>query len=236
MSAADEGKPTSTCSKAQPQPTKRRPDTDLNHDNWDQEDEPEEQGEFKKATEDELKDRKILTARRKQKSAAQPSTNPFGGVNLASAFSTKSNGNDTSQNQKNPVSMFNFASLAASAQAPKFDFSCITSTTSSTGEERPLHKIESNDQSPSKEVDSTSTSPEKVKEGTENEKSSEVGSEVVSVDSSNGDTTLDKEASLIMDSNSKPEDKESEDSSGLLSYNSDETGPGDDNSNSATKT
>lgn len=48
-----------------PQPMKRRPDKDLNHDNWDQEDEPEEKGEFVKASEDSLKNRKILTARRK---------------------------------------------------------------------------------------------------------------------------------------------------------------------------
>ncbi len=48
-----------------PQPMKRRPDKDLNHDNWDQEDEPEEKGEFVKASEDNLKNRKILTAKRK---------------------------------------------------------------------------------------------------------------------------------------------------------------------------
>lgn len=48
-----------------PQPMKRRPDKDLNHDNWDEEDEPEEKGEFTKASEEKLKDRKILTAKRK---------------------------------------------------------------------------------------------------------------------------------------------------------------------------
>ncbi len=48
-----------------PQPMKRRPDKDLNHDNWDEEDEPEEKGEFIKASEEKLKDRKILTAKRK---------------------------------------------------------------------------------------------------------------------------------------------------------------------------
>lgn len=63
-------RPTCPCPEANrqrtaPQPMKRRPDKDLNHDNWDEEEEPEEKGEFRKASEEKLKDRKILTAKRK---------------------------------------------------------------------------------------------------------------------------------------------------------------------------
>lgn len=47
------------------QPKKRRPEKELNHDNWDEEEEPEEKGEFVKASEEKLKDRKIIKARRK---------------------------------------------------------------------------------------------------------------------------------------------------------------------------
>lgn len=44
---------------------KRRPDKDLNHDNWDEEDAPEEKGEFRRANEDDLRNRRILKPRRK---------------------------------------------------------------------------------------------------------------------------------------------------------------------------
>lgn len=44
---------------------KRRPGTELNHDNWNNEEEPEEKGEFRKASEEELKNRVIKTARRR---------------------------------------------------------------------------------------------------------------------------------------------------------------------------
>lgn len=47
--------------------TKRRPGTDLNHDNWDEDEEIEEVGEFKKASADELKQRTIKVAKRHQK-------------------------------------------------------------------------------------------------------------------------------------------------------------------------
>uniref|UniRef100_A0A1B0CBG3 RanBD1 domain-containing protein n=2 Tax=Lutzomyia longipalpis TaxID=7200 RepID=A0A1B0CBG3_LUTLO len=45
--------------------TKRRNLGDLNSDNWDQEDAPEEKGTFRKASEDEIKNRVIRTARRR---------------------------------------------------------------------------------------------------------------------------------------------------------------------------
>lgn len=44
---------------------KRGATTDLNHDNWDQEDEQEEAGSFMKASEDILKQRVIKIARRR---------------------------------------------------------------------------------------------------------------------------------------------------------------------------
>ncbi|XP_023017559.2 uncharacterized protein isoform X1 [Leptinotarsa decemlineata] len=42
------------------------PTSDLNHDNWDKEEEPEDAGTFKRASEEELKKRVIKTARRKK--------------------------------------------------------------------------------------------------------------------------------------------------------------------------
>ncbi|KAM7341633.1 nuclear pore complex protein Nup50 [Cochliomyia hominivorax] len=44
---------------------KRQATSDLNHDNWDREEEPEERGTFRTATEDELKNRVIKKAKRK---------------------------------------------------------------------------------------------------------------------------------------------------------------------------
>lgn len=44
---------------------KRQATSNLNHDNWDQEEEPEERGTFRTATEDELKTRVIKKGRRK---------------------------------------------------------------------------------------------------------------------------------------------------------------------------
>lgn len=44
---------------------KRAATRDINHENWDQEDEPEEAGEFEKAPESVLKTRVIKTAKRR---------------------------------------------------------------------------------------------------------------------------------------------------------------------------
>lgn len=44
---------------------KRNANTDLNHDNWDQEDESEEAGTFATASQDVLKDRVIKKAKRR---------------------------------------------------------------------------------------------------------------------------------------------------------------------------
>lgn len=50
---------------SQQQPSKRRPEKELNHLNWDEKEEPEEKGEFTKASDEQMKDRKVLTAKRK---------------------------------------------------------------------------------------------------------------------------------------------------------------------------
>jgi len=44
---------------------KRRPEKQLDYDNWDQEDEPEEMGVFQKASDDQMKKRVVLKAKRK---------------------------------------------------------------------------------------------------------------------------------------------------------------------------
>lgn len=44
---------------------KRSASSDLNHDNWDQDEEPENAGTFQKASEESLKRRIIKTARRR---------------------------------------------------------------------------------------------------------------------------------------------------------------------------
>lgn len=61
---------------------KRRPGTELNHENWDEEDDIEESGEFKKAPEDELKRRIIKKAVRRSRGG------PFGGNGDDSADGT----------------------------------------------------------------------------------------------------------------------------------------------------
>lgn len=128
-----------------PQPMKRRPDKDLNHDNWDQEDEPEEKGEFVKASEDNLKNRKILTAKRKNvslinqipekcevpeqkiviyshcifKQISNPSANPFGAINFGTGLGSNGGGVGTFS-----TPAFNFSTIQPLATpTPKFDFS-----------------------------------------------------------------------------------------------------------------
>lgn len=52
--------------------SKRAATRDINHDNWDQEDEPETAGIFQKASEDVLKARVFKTARRRGIHSTQP--------------------------------------------------------------------------------------------------------------------------------------------------------------------
>jgi len=74
---------------------KRNAQSDLNHDNWDQDDEKEEAGEFKKANEDQMKGRVIKKAKRRNLNEDQKKNifSSFGGftssnnVAVADAFS-----------------------------------------------------------------------------------------------------------------------------------------------------
>lgn len=71
---------------------KRRPDNDLNHDNWDEEEEPVAVGVFEKATEDELKTRIIKTAKRRLGSSSDgPSKSIFSTFQGFGSTSTASN-------------------------------------------------------------------------------------------------------------------------------------------------
>lgn len=72
---------------------KRTATSDLNHDNWDREDDPEESGTFSKAPEEMLKRRIIKVAKRRNLTSTSPQTdkddekpNAFGGF---AAFSSK---------------------------------------------------------------------------------------------------------------------------------------------------
>lgn len=60
--------------------TKRRNLGDLNSDNWDEEDAPEERGTFRKASEDEIKNRVIKTARRRIAPATESKDAPPPGI------------------------------------------------------------------------------------------------------------------------------------------------------------
>lgn len=109
---------------------KRRPDSDLNHDNWADEEEPEEVGEFQKADEAELKSRVIVKAKRRIRAndttdggAETPKTNVFSGF---SAFASNK-----------PA--FNFGTFTAKmaqgtnlpASASKFSFTAPSTNVSS---------------------------------------------------------------------------------------------------------
>lgn len=103
--------------------TKRRPGTDLNHDNWDEDEEIEEIGEFKKASPDELKQRTIKVAKRHQKVAdqpSQPSSSVFSGFGGFAKI-------DTSK-QNTTRSLFSFLSSEKNVNG-----NATTSTASSSG-------------------------------------------------------------------------------------------------------
>lgn len=117
--------------------TKRRPDTDLNHDNWADEEEPEEVGEFAKADEAEIKSRVIVKAKRRIRAtdstdggAEAPRSNVFSGF---SAFASNK-----------PA--FNFGTFSAKvaqgtsvlpASASQFAFTVPSPTTKATSSTEP---------------------------------------------------------------------------------------------------
>lgn len=107
---------------------KRRPEFQLNHNNWDEEHEPEEGGSFQEATEGVLKNRIIRTAKRRLPrdqtdggEAAKKTTSVFSG------FSFDKQANNTTANSTPSTSkpMFSFGN--ASSTTP-FSFSSSTST------------------------------------------------------------------------------------------------------------
>lgn len=55
---------------------KRNAQYDLNQDNWDQDEEPEEKGAFKTASQDELNNRVIKKARRKMNTSVMEGETP----------------------------------------------------------------------------------------------------------------------------------------------------------------
>ncbi|OAD61738.1 Nuclear pore complex protein Nup50 [Eufriesea mexicana] len=57
---------------------KRAASTDLNHDNWDDEERPEEAGTFKRATEDQMKKRVLKKAKRRLQNSEDTGRNAFG--------------------------------------------------------------------------------------------------------------------------------------------------------------
>lgn len=112
---------------------KRRPGTELNHDNWNEEEEPEEKGEFRMASEQELKNRVIRTAKRRNPNPDKPvrivapsipphclnshsfQTNSamssvFGGFSGFSSSSSAATPTGSSSGTKAPASIFAFLS------------------------------------------------------------------------------------------------------------------------------
>ncbi|XP_050300196.1 nuclear pore complex protein Nup50 [Anthonomus grandis grandis] len=75
---------------------KRGATSELNHDNWNQEDEPEERGEFKRASEDALKTRVIRTAKRRNPIRTEEDGNKKSAFVGFTGFGSKSPSNDFS--------------------------------------------------------------------------------------------------------------------------------------------
>lgn len=98
--------------------TKRRPVTNLNHDNWDEEDAPEERGEFRMAPEEELKTRVIKTARRRlgNGNGSDPAKSVFSGFSGFGSGATTT----ASQEAKPASSIFAFLNTTTNqSTAPK---------------------------------------------------------------------------------------------------------------------
>lgn len=106
---------------------KRAAGRELNHDNWNDEDEGEEVGEFKKATEIEIRNRLIKTAKRRiaGDSENSPSSSPFGSF---SGFNT-----NTTNTSSTSASTFGFLAKHSSMAtlAPKTNGSLSSSSSSS---------------------------------------------------------------------------------------------------------
>lgn len=56
---------------------KRTAERELNHDNWNEEETPDEAGQFKVASEESMRERKVIKARRRNPAGSNPSENLF---------------------------------------------------------------------------------------------------------------------------------------------------------------
>jgi len=86
---------------------KRAATTQLTHDNWQEEDEAEEAGQFQVASEEQVKQRKIVTARRKLRPDTQTSSNTNGAFSGFQGFGKTS---DTTTTAKQTSQSFAFLS------------------------------------------------------------------------------------------------------------------------------
>lgn len=95
---------------------KRQAETDLNHDNWDQEEESSEVGEFQKAPAEEIQKRIIKTAKRRLADNQSETKSIFG--NFAGFKSFTSNTNASAPFLFSATSINGSGSLASSANMP----------------------------------------------------------------------------------------------------------------------
>lgn len=93
---------------------KRQATTNLNHDNWDHEEEPEERGTFRTATEEELKTRVIKKARRK-----------VAGASVASSTVAESGEEDSSKSKSVFSGFSGFGKPATSTATPASPFAFL---------------------------------------------------------------------------------------------------------------
>lgn len=121
---------------ATPSPTnkdmsaKRRPTSDLNHDNWNEEEEPEETGEFRKASADELKKRVMRIAKRKIATANPSADN-------ASASGGAGGNADTPK-----TSVFgSFGGFKTDTKPNASPFSFLSAAASSTAADKPKQSV-----------------------------------------------------------------------------------------------
>eukprot|EP00088_Acartia_fossae_P010353 TRINITY_DN1514_c0_g1_i5.p1 TRINITY_DN1514_c0_g1~~TRINITY_DN1514_c0_g1_i5.p1 ORF type:complete len:856 (+),score=290.21 TRINITY_DN1514_c0_g1_i5:40-2607(+) len=93
---------------------KRVASRELNHDNWDQEEESEEAGTFKQATDDEIKGRVIRKAKRRNLKPADQRTNVFSGFTFTSVAAAGAN---SKPGGENAFSFLNSSSTTNSSES-----------------------------------------------------------------------------------------------------------------------
>lgn len=107
--------------------SKRRPDIQINQNNWDEELESEEGGHFQKADENELKSRIIRTAKRRIiRSSDEPDANASSAKPVFSGFSLVSNKSSTTSNDGGVPKPFSFGSGFSSQQSAAAPFASST--------------------------------------------------------------------------------------------------------------